>query len=127
MNEAKQLTFSEQVYSAVRKIPKGKVATYGQIAMLIGHPGASRAVGTALHHNPDNSVTPCHRVVNAKGRLAREFAFSGAEEQKFLLEREGVEVLPVDADATAYRVDLAVYGIKIEVCGTAKKESPEPT
>lgn len=85
--------FSEKVYEQVARIPKGCVSTYGEIAMLAGHPGAARAVGNVLHNNPYCSVIPCHRVVNSRGCLAPDFAFGGPEEQKHLLEAEGVEVI----------------------------------
>ncbi len=81
-----------EVYQAVKKIPKGKVATYGQIAAMCGHPRAARQVGWALHVNPQPSVIPCHRVVNRFGQLAPAFAFGGKEIQKALLESEGVIV-----------------------------------
>lgn len=84
--------FYELVYEAVKKIPKGRVASYGQIALLCGSPRASRAVGRALHHNPQPGVIPCHRVVNREGSLAPSFAFGGTDEQKRLLEAEGVSV-----------------------------------
>ncbi len=83
-------TFRDDVYNAVKKIPKGKVLSYGMVAMLSGHAGASRAVGTALHHNPSQRDIPCHRVVGADGRLAKCFAFGGAETHMFLLKNEGV-------------------------------------
>ena len=82
----------ELIYEAVRKIPYGKVATYGQIAKMIGHPRASRVVGYALHVNPEPGIIPCHRVVNRFGGLAPAFAFGGQEVQKALLESEGVTV-----------------------------------
>lgn len=85
-------SFSQKIYDAVRKIPRGSVATYGQIAALAGNGGAARAVGNALHKNPLPGVIPCHRVVSARGRLAPHFAFGGAGEQRRLLESEGVEV-----------------------------------
>ena len=59
--------FERAVYDAVKRIPEGKVATYGQIARLAGYPGSARAVGNALHKNPDEKNIPCHRVVNASG------------------------------------------------------------
>ncbi|MBP5308405.1 MAG: MGMT family protein [Clostridia bacterium] len=93
----------QAIYEAVKKIPKGKVATYGQIAAAVGHPRAARLVGYALHVNPEPGVIPCHRVVNREGRLAPAFAFGGAEIQKRLLESEGVEV---NADFT---VDMKKY------------------
>ena len=77
------------VYSLVRKIPAGRVATYGQIAGLLGNPKLSRQVGWALHANPDQT-TPCHRVVNRFGGLAPNFAFDGEAEQRRRLVAEGV-------------------------------------
>lgn len=96
-------TFFEKVYSAVKKIPEGKVATYGQIAKEMGTKDA-RKVGWALHANKDPK-TPCHRVVDKKGRLAPNFAFNGAKEQRLRLEKEGVEF------KDEMHVDLSKYGI----------------
>lgn len=84
------MSFFEDVYAAVRRIPAGRVASYGQIAAMCGNPRASRAVGWALHINPMPGVIPCHRVVNREGRMAPGFAFGGEEEQRRLLEIEGV-------------------------------------
>ena len=84
------MTFDEAVYNAVRAIPKGKVATYGMIAHLIGRPRAARQVGGSLHRNPYFGEVPCHRVVNREGRLAPAFAFGGQNVQADLLAREGV-------------------------------------
>lgn len=86
------MSFYDQVYEVVKRIPVGKVATYGQIAAVLGSPRASRAVGYALHSNPAPGVIPCHRVVNRFGRTAPAFAFGGEDVQKKLLEAEGVEV-----------------------------------
>lgn len=86
------MTFFDKVYEQVKRIPKGKVATYGQIACLIGSPKASQAVGWALHVNPDPINIPCHRVVNRFGGLTDAFAFGGRDEHKARLEAEGVEV-----------------------------------
>ncbi len=86
------MTFDEAVYEYVKRVPRGKVTTYGMIARAIGHPRASRQVGNALHRNPTPVVVPCHRVVNREGRLAPAFAFGGTEVQARLLEEEGVEV-----------------------------------
>ena len=86
----KPLSFFDLVYDAVCRIPKGKVATYGQIAFICGSPRAARVVGYALHHNPRPGEIPCHRVVNRVGRPAPEFAFGGPEMQRMLLEGEGV-------------------------------------
>lgn len=80
--------FFEKVYKIVRKIPKGKVTTYGEIARALSTKDA-RKVGFALHANSDPK-TPCHRVVNKDGRLAPNFAFAGEKEQKRRLMQEGV-------------------------------------
>ena len=93
---------TKRIYEVVKKIPKGKVATYGQVAELAGDKRMARAVGNALHKNPDPDNIPCFRVVNAKGELAGEFAFGGAGEQAKLLEADGIEV-------TDGRVDLEKY------------------
>jgi len=82
------------IYDIVKKIPKGKVATYGQIALYAGNPRWSQVVGFALHSNPDQEKIPCHRVVNRFGGLAEAFAFGGINKQRELLENEGVEFLP---------------------------------
>jgi O-6-methylguanine DNA methyltransferase len=96
---------SRRIYEAVKKIPRGKVATYGQVAALAGDKRMARAVGNALHKNPDPDGIPCYRVVNAKGELAGEFAFGGAGAQAKLLEADGIEV-------TDGRVDLKRYGME---------------
>ena len=97
---------TKRIYEVVKKIPKGKVATYGQIAELAGDKRMARAVGNALHKNPDPDNIPCFRVVNAKGELAGEFAFGGAGEQAKLLEADGIEV-------TDGRVNLEKYQWKL--------------
>ena len=94
---------ARRIYEAVKRIPEGSVATYGQVAGMAGDRKMARAVGNALHHNPEPGVIPCHRVVNSKGHLSGEFAFGGAGAQARLLEAEGVEV--VDG-----KVDLNKYG-----------------
>ncbi|MBR4123232.1 MAG: methylated-DNA--[Clostridia bacterium] len=80
----------EKIYTVVSKIPEGKVATYGQIAMLAGNPHLARVVGYALHVNPSPFIIPCHRVVNREGRIAESFAFGGGDAQRVLLEKEGI-------------------------------------
>ena len=82
----------EMYDEAVKRIPKGCVATYAQVAEAAGDRKMARAVGNALHKNPDPSTIPCHRVVNAKGQLAGEYAFGGAWKQAEILMAEGVEV-----------------------------------
>lgn len=88
--------FFALVYEQVKKIPRGKVATYGQIAMMCNSPRASRAVGWALHVNPYPGEIPCHRVVNKKGCLAPAFAFGGSDAQRKLLLAEGVQFFSDD-------------------------------
>lgn len=80
----------DKIYEQVRRIPRGKVATYGQIATLAGNPHWSQIVGYALHSNPEPGVIPCHRVVNRFGGTAAAFAFGGGDRQRALLEEEGV-------------------------------------
>lgn len=97
---------TKRIYEAVKKIPAGQVATYGQVAEMAGEKKMARAVGNALHKNPDPDNIPCFRVVNSKGELAGEFAFGGEGAQAKLLMAEGVEV----SDG---RVDLKKYGLKL--------------
>ena len=83
-------SLNDKVYEFVKDIPRGKVATYGQIALHLGNRNFARAVGNILHNNPDPEHIPCHRVVNAQGRLAQSYAFGGIDAQRCLLESEGV-------------------------------------
>ena len=96
---------TKRIYEAVKKIPKGKVATYGQIAKMAGNERMSRAVGNALHKNPEPDKIPCYKVVNSKGELASEFVFGGRDVQAKLLEADGIEVVN-------NKVDLNKYGMK---------------
>ena len=82
--------FFRQVYDVVKEIPKGKVATYGQIAKILGAPKFSQIVGYALHSNPNPKEIPCYRVVNRFGQLSGSFAFGGRDEQRRRLENEGI-------------------------------------
>ena len=100
--------FSNRVFEVVRRIPRGKVASYGQVGRLIGAPRSARYVGYALHANPDpgaevNNI-PCHRVVFKDGGLCGGLAFGGEGIQRALLEEEGVVFLPDG------RVDMARCG-----------------
>ena len=97
---------TKRIYEAVKKIPKGKVATYGQVAALAGNAKMARAVGNALHKNPEPIVIPCHRVVDSKGRLAGEFAFGGEGAQAKLLEAEGVVVTDGFVDLKRYQMTV---------------------
>ena len=95
----------EKIYEVVKTIPEGKVATYGQVAVLAGDPRWARVVGYALHVNPYPGIIPCHRVVNREGRVAPGFAFGGEGVQRQLLETEG-GVFESDG-----RIDLEKYSI----------------
>jgi len=80
-----------RIYAVVRRIPRGRVATYGQIAALAGYPHAPRVAGYALHALLDGSPLPWHRVVGAGGRLSlARLSHAGATTQRMRLEREGV-------------------------------------
>lgn len=95
-------TFQTQVLEYLLTVPKGKVVTYGQIAEAVGRPGAARAVGNALHRNPDGERYPCYKVVNSRGELSGRFAFGGIMVQQEKLEADGIEVV-------GYRIDLDKY------------------
>lgn len=98
---------TKRIYEAVKKIPKGHVATYAQIAELAGEKKMARAVGNALHKNPDPENIPCFRVVNSKGELSGAFAFGGEGEQARRLMEDGVIV-------ENGKVDLNQFGIQID-------------
>ena len=96
---------TKRIYEAVKRIPKGKVATYAQIAEMAGDRKMARAVGNALHKNPDPDNIPCFRVVNSKGECSGSFAFGGLDEQAKRLREDGIEVVN-------NKVDLEKYGMK---------------
>lgn len=96
---------TRRIYEAVKQIPRGFVATYSQVAEAAGDAKMARAVGNALHRNPDPAQIPCNRVVNARGELAARYAFGGEKKQEERLRAEGVEV----KDG---RVDLSRFGWK---------------
>lgn len=93
-----KMTFREKVYKITRNIPKGKVATYGQIARLAGNPKAARAVGFFMKTNPDAPRTPCHRVVAADGSLTGYSGKGGIAGKKAMLLSEGVYFIRGKAD-----------------------------
>lgn len=95
----------EKILKYLLTVPKGKVVTYGQIAEFLGNKNLSRAVGNALHRNPDGDKYPCYKVVNSKGELSKKYAFGGIEEQKKRLEKDGVKVVN-------YKVDLEKYKLR---------------
>ena len=93
--------FTRRIYEVVKQIPKGRVASYGQVAQLAGNPRGARGVGFALHRNPEPGVIPCHRVGFQDGSTCTGYAFGGPEVQRRMLEDEGVRFLPDG------RVDMA--------------------
>jgi methylated-DNA-protein-cysteine methyltransferase-like protein len=105
-------TFDDAVYALVRRIPKGYLVTYGQIAALLHRPRAARAVGGAMRRCP--AGVPWHRVVNAAGRISRRARAARMLTQRMLLEREGVTI-------TRGRVDLARHAWDEAVGGTVAK------
>ena len=101
--------FFERVYNLVSSIPKGKVATYGQIARMLNAPKWSQVVGYALHANPRPGIIPCHRVVDRFGQVCSAFAFGGAGVQRRLLEEEGIVF---EADG---KIDLKKFQWNVEL------------
>ena len=100
----------EQIYDVVRQIPRGTVATYGQVAALAGNRRWSRVVGYALHANPDPGGIPCYRVVNRLGEVSRAFAFGGENRQIALLEADGIPCPDGRVDLKQYQWKRAAVG-----------------
>lgn len=101
--------FFKEVYEIVAQIPAGKVASYGQIAAMLGNPRAARTVGWAMASSPSHLHLPCHRVVNKAGRLSPDPVFGGYEVQRADLEAEGVIFKPdgrIDMKKCLWRPDL---------------------
>lgn len=90
MADAREESTYERMYAVVRRIPRGRVCTYGRVAALAGHPGAARQVGYAMHALPEHTRVPWHRVINAAGRISLRRGTGGDLEQRFRLEAEGV-------------------------------------
>ncbi len=111
-------SLAQKIYAAVRCIPRGKVATYSQIAALAsGNCNLRRYVGNALHKNPSNSVTPCHRVVNAKGFCSGSFAFGGPQVQQEKLVAEGIAFIQGHVDMPRFCItdeDFDIMRIEFE-------------
>ena len=103
----------ELIYDVVKQIPKGKVATYGQVASLAGNRRWSRVVGYALHANPDPEHIPCHRVVNRMGEVSKAFVFGGENRQIELLENEGVHLDGNRVDLEKYRWKRVTMEMKL--------------
>ena len=88
--------FQQRVHTAAKRIPHGKISTYGALATAIGHPGAARAVGNALNKSPGMPSCPCHRVIRSNGEVGG-FA-SGTSAKVKLLKKEGVIVANIWVD-----------------------------
>ena len=110
---------SQRIYEAVKQIPRGKVATYAQVAEAAGDRNMARAVGNALHRNPDPDHIPCYRVVNARGELAGGFAFGGAVVQAGLLEAEGIRIIDGKVDLVQYQC----HGLSVPI----RRNDPDQT
>ena len=100
----------ERIYEVVRQIPRGSVATYGQVAALAGNRRWSRVVGFALHVNPDPDGIPCYRVVNRLGEVSSAFAFGGGNRQIELLEADGIPCPGGKVDLKKYQWRAAATG-----------------
>ena len=99
----------EKIYDVIRRIPEGKVASYGQIAALAGNRRWARVVGYALHGVPRGSDLACHRVVTKEGRVSGAFGSGESNRQTELLKAEGVEFLGECVDMEKYRWEKTVY------------------
>jgi methylated-DNA-protein-cysteine methyltransferase related protein len=102
-SEIKMTAFTQDVIRLVRQIPRGKVATYGQIAELAGKPGAARGVGWILNSCAETHKLPWQRVLNSQGQISLHPKSAEFKEQRRLLKKEGVEFL------TSKALDLSVY------------------
>ncbi len=91
------------IYEYLLTIPRGRVVTYGQIARHLGNPKWARAVGHALHRNPNGDLYPCYKVVNSQGMLSKQYAFGGMEEQRRRLEADGIRVENGRVDVKMYQ------------------------
>ncbi len=98
------MDFKDRVYNIVEKIPKGKVATYGQVARLAGNSKAGRAVGALMKNNPDAKKVPCHRVVSLKGKLTGYSAKGGIKKKKEKLLFEGVSFVGDTVDLSRSQI-----------------------
>lgn len=93
----------DKIYEVVKKIPKGYVATYGQVAALAGNRRWARVVGYALHANPDPEHIPCYRVVTKDGNPSNAFVFGGINEQIKLLQEDGITFIDGKVDMKKYQ------------------------
>jgi len=103
-----EMSFSQRVWAITMRIPPGKVSTYGDLAQVVGSPGAARAVGHALGQNPYAPEIPCHRVVASGGRLTGYSGDGGMGTKKRILQEEGVTFKGEHVDMNHHRMDLDV-------------------
>ena len=105
-------SFYDKIYRIVKRVPKGKVATYGQIAAICGAPRSARTVGWALHVLPADKLekVPWHRVINREGRISTTCLEHPADMQAYLLKTEGIEVIKKEGN---WRINLEKYLWKI--------------
>ncbi|MBI4039453.1 MGMT family protein [Candidatus Daviesbacteria bacterium] len=106
------MIFKEKVYLIVSMIPAGRVASYGQVAALVGMPRAAQAVGQVLHRMADEKPIPWQRVINRHGRISTKCTFHPATLQKALLEQEGISVgddLMIDVAQYSWQPDLSCF------------------
>lgn len=108
-----------RIYAVIRRVPRGRVATYGQIAALTGLDGHARQVGYALHALPEGSGVPWHRVINARGEISARSGSDSHELQRLLLEAEGIEF-----DLRG-RIDLTRFGWRPRI--TARRTVSRPS
>ncbi|MFG6319908.1 MAG: MGMT family protein [Clostridia bacterium] len=104
-NISKGVHMKQKVYNFLKIIPKGKVATYAQIAEYLGNKNLCRVVGNILHNNPDPIKYPCYKVVNSKGELSKNFGDGGIEIQKQRLVADGIEVIDYKVDLKRYKMN----------------------
>ena len=100
-------TFSKRVIEIIKRIPTGKVATYGQIATLAGNNKAARQISRILHSSSEKYDLPWHRVINSQGKISLRSG-DGLEMQKAMLESEGIQVIKDRIDLTKYKYTQSV-------------------
>ena len=128
---------AQKVYELLRTVPRGRVVTYGQLAEMLGNRAWARAVGNALHDNPDGDRYPCYKVVNSRGELSRAYAFGGIDGQTRRLEAEGITVVNGKVELNVYRMDIPdkiaqidqkpEYSLKREVINSCPSKSSAKT
>ena len=96
----------ERLFELLLTVPKGRVTTYGELARALGNSAYARAVGNALHRNPDVERYPCYKVVNSRGMLSPSYAFGGLSEQTRRLEADDVEVINGRVDLKKYFAEI---------------------